>query len=282
MHRSTTSARTLAVLGAVLALAAAAPEPARGGCGCDKPPPPPAQVRPGIAYAGAPVTLFSPAFQVGVAYTVTFTSGITGDATGVSATVVSLRDLADGQYKPQLVVPLPSMPLGPASISATRGNRNKPDVAIDDSAFTVAPTPVALPAQYGSWHYPNFQAAVGRDGVAYMAFDATAINLPMVFEARAAGYPLRFGAEDVVFRNVQGFLMQLLMQGAPDATQPVPGMFVFPAANPDTDSETLHYSRHEFTSRRISSSTWSGSRTRSIRPTGTGTSTAAATSTTTT
>ena len=247
MHRSTTSARTLAVLGAVLALAAAAPEPARGGCGCDKPPPPPAQVRPGIAYAGAPVTLFSPAFQVGVAYTVTFTSGITGDATGVSATVVSLRDLADGQYKPQLVVPLPSMPLGPASISATRGNRNKPDVAIDDSAFTVAPTPVALPAQYGSWHYPNFQAAVGRDGVAYMAFDATAINLPMVFEARAAGYPLRFGAEDVVFRNVQGFLMQLLMQGAPGATQPVPGMFVFPAANPDTDSDTLHYSRHEFT-----------------------------------
>ena len=247
MHRSTTSARTLAVLGAVLALAAAAPEPARGGCGCDKPPPPPAQVRPGIAYAGAPVTLFSPAFQVGVAYTVTFTSGITGDATGVSATVVSLRDLADGQYKPQLVVPLPAMPLGPASISATQDKRSKPAVAIDDSAFTVAPTPVALPAQYGSWHYPNFQAAVGRDGVTYIAFDATAINLPMVFEARAAGYPLRFGAEDVVFRNVQGFLMQLLMQGAPDATQPVPGMFVFPAANPDTDSETLHYSRHEFT-----------------------------------
>src|SRR5438132_14075474 len=24
-------------------------------------------------------------------------------------------------------------------------------------------------------------------------------------------------------------------------------MFVFPAANPDTDSDTLHYSRHEFT-----------------------------------
>src|SRR5882724_84311 len=89
--------------------------------------------------------------------------------------------------------------------------------------------------------------AVAADGVAYIAFDATAINLPMVFEARAAGYPLRFGAEDVVFRNIQGFLMQLLMQGAPDATQPVPGMFVFPAANPDTDGDTLHYSRHEFT-----------------------------------
>src|SRR2546422_9122574 len=78
MHRSTTSARTLALLGAVLSLSAAAPQPARGGCGCDKPPPPPAQVRPGIAYAGTPVTLFSPAFVVGDAYTVTFTSGTTG------------------------------------------------------------------------------------------------------------------------------------------------------------------------------------------------------------
>ena len=246
MYRATTSARTLALLGALLSLSAAAPEPARGGCGCDKPPPPPAQVRPGIAYAGTPVTLFSPAFVVGDAYTVTFTSGTTGQTMSVSGTIVSRRDVADGQYKPQLVVPLPSMPLGPASISATRGNRNKPDVAIDDSAFTVVPTPVALPAQYGSWHYPNFQAAVGRDGVTYIAFDATAINLPMVFEARAAGYPLRFGAEDVLFRNIQGFLMQMLMQGA-DATQPVPGMFVFPAANPATDSDALHYSRHEFT-----------------------------------
>src|SRR5438094_984457 len=88
------------------------------------------------------------------------------------------------------------------------------------SLSAAAPEPVALPSQYGSWHYPNYQAAVGRDGVAYLALDATAITLPMVFEARAAGYPLRFDADDVVFRNVQGFLMQVLMQGAPDATQP--------------------------------------------------------------
>src|SRR5436309_15119848 len=84
MYRPTTSARTLALLGALLSLSAAAPEPARGGCGCDKPPPPPAQVRPGIAYAGTPVTLFSPAFVVGDAYTVTFTSGTTGQTMSVS------------------------------------------------------------------------------------------------------------------------------------------------------------------------------------------------------
>src|SRR5437870_1141482 len=128
MHRSTTSARTLALLGAALSLAAAAPQPARGGCGCDKPPPPPAQVRPGVAYTGAPVTLFSPAFVVGNAYTVTFTSGTSGQTMSVSGTIVSLRDLADGQYKPQLVVPLPSMPLGPASISALPNGQTTPDV----------------------------------------------------------------------------------------------------------------------------------------------------------
>src|SRR5204863_446812 len=81
-------------------------------------------------------------------------------------------DLADGQYKPQLVVPLPAMPLGPASISATSGNRNKPDVAIDDSAFTVVPTPVALPAQHGAWHYPHFRPARGRARVLHIATGA--------------------------------------------------------------------------------------------------------------
>src|SRR5436309_15229260 len=153
MHRPTTSARTLALLGALLSLSAAAPQPARGGCGCDKPPPPPAQVRPGVAYTGTPVTLFSPAFVVGDAYTVTFTSGTTGQTMSVSGTIVSLRDLADGQYKPQLVVPLPSMPLGPASISASPAGGHSVDLAIADSAFTVAPAPVALPSQYGPWHY---------------------------------------------------------------------------------------------------------------------------------
>src|SRR5438046_10424202 len=117
MHRSSTSDRTLALLGAVLSLPAAAPQPARGGCGCDKPPPPPAQVRPGVAYTGTPVTLFSPAFVVGDAYTVTFTSGTTGQTLNVSGTIVSRRDLADGHYKPQLVVPLPPMALGPARSS---------------------------------------------------------------------------------------------------------------------------------------------------------------------
>ena len=56
-------------------------------------------------------------------------------------------------------------------MAVTRPKQKTPDLAIDDSRFTVAPVPVALPAEYGSRHYPGFQAAVGRDGTAYVAFD---------------------------------------------------------------------------------------------------------------
>jgi len=190
--------------------------------------------------------LFSPSLQANQGYTVTFTSGITGQAVSVDARPVVHRDLADGQYKLQIVVPLPTLPLGPASIKAMRTGQAVRDVFIDDSAFTVAPLPIAIPADYGTWHSPNFRAAVGRDGVAYLALDASKVTQPMVFEAQAAGYPLRFGAADVIFKNIQGFLMQLLVQGGQSAREPVPGMFVFPASNPTSDSDSLHYSRHEF------------------------------------
>jgi len=242
-----TGVRPALLLGLLALWLGAAAAPAQAGCGCAKPPPLLAQVRPNVAYAGTPVTLFSPNFRDNQAYTVTFTSGVSGRAVSVNAGVKRLRDLADGVYKLQLVVPLPDMPLGPASITATRAGQAVRDLFVDDSNFTVAPPPVPLPAQYGTWHYPNFQAAVGRDGVAYLALDASNIRDPMVFEAQAAGYPLRFAAQDVIFKNVQGFLMQLLVQGETNEREPVPGMFVLPAANPASDSDNIHYSRHEFT-----------------------------------
>ncbi len=234
---------------ALIALLAAlgAPRLANAGCGCDKPPPPPAQLRPNVAYAGAPVSIFAPWLRVGDSFTVTFTSGITGESASVGGQVVSRRDLADATVKPQLVVPLPALPLGPASITVTANGAAAPAITVPDTSFTVAPTPIGIPTTYGAWHYPSYQAAVGRDGTAYVALDLTGITEPMVFEAQAAGYPLRFGAGDVVFRNIQGFLMQLIVQNTgATAGQPVPGMFVFPAANPATDSDSLHYSRHEF------------------------------------
>jgi hypothetical protein len=239
-----THIRTLMMMTAIAALVSR-PQLADAGCGCSKPPPPPAAVRPSVAYAGAPVTLFSPLFKAGQRYTVTFASGtskVTQDADGVA---VTKRDLTDGVTKVQLVVPLPdSLPLGPTRISITGPTAGGVIPSIPDSAFTVAPTPIAIPAAYGQYQWPKFRAAVGRDGVAYIALDLTAVTKPMVFEAQALGYPLRFTNQDVTFYNIQGFLMQQLVTNGVD---PIPGMFVFPAANPTTDSDTLHYSRHEFT-----------------------------------
>jgi hypothetical protein len=222
------------------------PRSADAGCGCDKPPPPPAQVRPNVTWAGTPVMLFASSLVEGTPYTVTFTSGVTGEQQSVDTQVVVRRDLADGTQKPQIVVSVPMLPLGPASIRAQRTGQAVVDVVIDDSQFTVAPQPLGLPTSYGAWQYPGYQGAVGRDGVVYISLDLTGLQKPMVFEAQATGYPMRFAAQDVLFKNIQGFLMQLLVQGSPDAQEPVPGMFIFPAQNPAADSDILHYSRHEF------------------------------------
>jgi hypothetical protein len=85
--------------------------PADAGCGCAKAPPIPAPVRPNVAYPGAPITFFGD-FQDGTRYTVTFTSGVSGEAGSVSGQAIRRRDLADGIVKPQLEVPLPAVALG--------------------------------------------------------------------------------------------------------------------------------------------------------------------------
>jgi hypothetical protein len=243
MHRHARNAALVTALS--LGLAHLAVPPVEAGCGCEKAPPPPAQVRPNVTYAGAAVTLFGSSLIGQQEYTVTFTSGTTGATASVKARVESRKDLADGVVKPQLTVIVPDLPLGPTSIVASRPNQSARDVAIGDAAFTVAPQPIAVPVQYGQWRYPNYRAAVDRDGVAYIALDVSGITLPMIIEAQALGYPLRFANQDALFHNVQGFLMQKLIGG--DA-EPIPGMFVFPeAAAKSPNSNKLRYSRHEFT-----------------------------------
>jgi hypothetical protein len=245
--RGTTPLRATACLVVLQALAMLGfQRPAEAGCGCEKPPPPQAQVRPSVTYAGAPVVLYCPALQVGQSYTVTFTSGITGASAKATTKAVSRRDLADGQPKPQLVLALPSLPLGPAAI-AVRNSAGVSVLSIADSAFTVAPQPVAVPTSYGAWKYPQSRAAVGRDGVVYLALDLSGIKAPMTLDAWTAGYALRYTAADVVFRNTQGFLMQLLVDAKSGQAEPMPGMFVVPAKDAKANSDTLRYSRHEFT-----------------------------------
>ena len=212
---------------------------AHAGCGCDKPPPELSAVRPNATYAGMDVTLTHPSVQSSLSYDVTFTSGITGESATVTAVAVTQRDLADSQEKPQLVVTVPALPLGPTSISVRLSGQTPVVMAAPDEVFTVAPQPLTFSETIGEAIVPAYQAAVSRSGVVYISLDVTDMQMPRTFTAQALGYPLRFTNNDVVFTNTQGFLMQLLEEG-------MPGLFAIDAASGSPDSDTLQYSRHEF------------------------------------
>lgn len=211
------------------------------GCGCDKPPPPPAAIRPSVTYSGTPVTFFGANLQPRQTYTVTFRSSANGRTVSVTAQAELRRDLADGQYKPQLSVTLPTLPLGPTSVSVQIPGQTGAVRAFDDSAFTVAPQPVVVPAQLGSYYYKNFQAAVSRAGVVYLSLDLSNVTDPEIFLAQAMSYPLRFDTGDAVFYNTQGYLMQML-------NADIPGLAAVDSPNKARDSDILEYSRHEFNS----------------------------------
>jgi hypothetical protein len=225
------------IAAAVLAIGFATPHPAAAGCGCQKPPPDLASVRPNATYAGTPVSLFDSRFVTGRSYSVTFTAGTTTGSATVSTTAVSRRDLADGVVKPQLVVILPSLPLGPTSIRVKYGNTTL--FTLSDAAFTVVQAPIAVPEEVGGTSYPSYRAAIGRDGTFYLSLDMSAVTLPRVFRAQAQGYPLVFGSDAVTFYNIQGFLMQLL-------TADMPGLYSVISSASSTNSSILGYSRHEF------------------------------------
>ena len=237
-HTSSLFSRTVSCLSVLAGLMLLSPLPSvQAGCGCTKAPPAPAAVRPHATYAGADVTLFAPALQVGQSYEVTFTS-LTGARVTVQAEAVFRRDLADAVQKPQLTVSLPTLPLGPVSTVVRPAGQASVVLRADDSALTVVPQPLPLPTNVGLTTIPDFQAAVGRDGTVYVSLDVSAIHMPRTFKAQALGYPLRFTNDEVVFYNVQGFVMQLLEEG-------MPGLFAIDTASGE-DSDVLNYSRHEF------------------------------------
>src|SRR5262249_17573644 len=97
---------------------------AHAGCGCGKPPPPPNQLLPNVAPAGTAMRILHPSFAAGQRYRVRFTSATGGAAADVTGTVAVRRDLADTKPKPQLVVALPTLPLGPASLAVYDATTN--------------------------------------------------------------------------------------------------------------------------------------------------------------
>lgn len=211
--------------------------PAEAGCGCDKPPPAPAQLRPRAASPGNEIRIFSDQLVVGAPYRVTFTSAA-GATSDTGAVAILARDLADKRSTAQLAVALPALPLGPARVDvAAEGSTTLIFSATDDN-LTVLPTPIAMPNERGSFRVPGYRAAVSRDGEVLMAFDLTGVTMPLVVRAKAAGYPLRFSGEDMVFSNIQGFTMQLLDES-------MPGLFSVRSTS-SVDSDLFQYSRHEF------------------------------------
>jgi hypothetical protein len=215
------------------------PSLVHAGCGCDKPPPPKAAIRPHVAYAGGEVHIFSPEIRTGKEYTITFAPSVNGQPVSVQTTAVFQRDLADSKYKPQLSVQVPALPLGPTSVRVRSTAQGDDVLAIADSAFTVAPQPVTIPAAAGEYRLPGFRAAVSRTGVFYVSLDLSSVTLPLTFQVQAKDYPVRFTADEVLFYNTQGFLMQLL-----DET--MPGLFSILSSTSSGDSDLLRYSRHEF------------------------------------
>jgi hypothetical protein len=215
------------------------PLPSQAGCGCEKPPPVPASIRPNVTYGGTAVTLFGSAITTGQFYNVTF-NAIDGTAATVSSVrAVSKRDLADAAYKSQLVVTVPnSLPLGPVGITITRAGQNAILLSVPDTSFTVAPQPIMVPSQPGSYRYQNYQAAVGRDGQVYISLDVTGMTQPRTIKAQAKGWPLRFTKDSTVFYNTQGFLMQMVNAA-------IPGLATITPSS-SADSDVLQYQRHEF------------------------------------
>ena len=231
--------RPLLLLSLTLSLALlVAASDADAGCGCTKPPPPPAAVRPAFAWPSAEVTVFDAALVPGHPYRVVFAPMQNGPEQAVEVVAIERRDLADGAVRTQLAVPLPELPLGPTAIRIVDAVTSGTVRALPDADFTVAPRPVGVPNGVGVYRFEGYRGAVSRAGKLLLSLDFDEVQHARVFEARATDLAFRFGEEDVVFYNVQGFLMQLLGQS-------MPGLFAIQTASGEA-SDLLRYSRHEF------------------------------------
>jgi hypothetical protein len=219
------------------ALLLSGPHPAQAGCGCDKPPPAPAAVIPNAAFPGMPITLFHNSFQVGQMWNVGFHSG--SATVTVKAVVVLKRTLTDPSgmtYKPQLVVSLPNLPMGPASIVASTENAS---LVVPQESFTVIGKPVVVAEQAGNYAIKNYTTGVGSDGTLYISLGGlNNVCKPIEFRTLMTNYPLRFASGDVVIVNFQGFLVDSLDAQSAD--------HFFIAQQRGKTSNLLDYWRHTF------------------------------------
>lgn len=214
------------------------PQVAQAGCGCDKPPPAPAPVIPQAAFSGMKITLFSPHFLPGQHWTVQFHSGPITKTT--SATVKQKRNITTQDLKlpiPQLVVTVPSyLPLGPTRIEAFTSTAS---LIVPEENFTVIGQPLEIKEGSGAFKVKNHKMAVSADGRLYFAVEGMdKVCKAISFGATFTDYPIQFGVGDIVIRNHQGYLIDLLDDYAADHFEALAG-------GSGTSNE-LYYFRHSF------------------------------------
>jgi hypothetical protein len=223
----------LAILGSLVALCSASP--AEAACGCDKPPPPRAAVRPFVGYPDQTIALFDQRLAPGQQYTVLFESS-DGTTDWSRGRAVMKRDLADGALRPQLRVPVGTVPLGPCAISVWSGG--KPLYGLADDQFTVAAPPIVLHDFSETVEQDGYRAGVGRDGTLYIPIDVSQVVDATTFTGVGVGFPLSFDSQNVTVFNNQGFLMMMLDPN-------IPGLFKIQRGD-GSGSDVLGYWRHEF------------------------------------
>jgi hypothetical protein len=187
------------------------------------------------------VTLFPDNLQKGQKWTVVFRNEA-ASAT-VTTTVVEKRalfDPPDPQSVPtlhlQLVVTVPSLPMGPTEIDAFTDNAS---FVVQPDTFTVIGKPVVVSEHTGNYSVRNYVTGVGADGTLYISLGGlNNVCQPMEFSAFAKGYPLRFADGGVVVSNSQGFLIDAFNQ------QNTGTFWVQPLGAPVSDR--ISYFRHSF------------------------------------
>lgn len=243
MCRKTLSLGTLALMSVLVSFfLLVQPGQARASCGCSKPPPEPAAVIPSIAVPGLPIALFHDSFQEGQWWKVVFESqGVRKTVRKVArGRVVEKRDITDPTgkiYAPQLTVLVPRLPAGPTRIIASR--RRQTALVVSEETFTVIGHPIVLSEQAASYEVKKYTTGVGYDGTLYISLGGiTNVCKAMDLEGVLKGYPLRFGDNDIVIWNFQGFLIDSV------DIESVDHAWIEPQA--EKDSDRLHYFRHSF------------------------------------
>jgi len=226
--------------GAIIALllATLSPKLALAGCGCNKPPPAPAAVIPNVAAPGMPITFYDRRFVKNQVWQVTFTSGTASAST--TAVVVRKRDITVPSGKKitaQLIVTVPKLAPGPTSIKISRGKHV--EMMIQAKDFVVMGGLIGVSQQNNELELERYTSAVGEDNTLYMGVGGlNTVCDAMKFQSVLGGYALRFGDNDVIIFNGQGYLIDKLDPSSHNH------FFINPSTS--SSSDQLVYERHSF------------------------------------